>query len=94
MYDHHLILPRGGGVLPRPHFHLAQQVPPSRPCALDSRDVSGITSHTNDAVRTCNSLEHLEDDSRSTVFQAIRNCDCPIFQVTAQDSRLLIVHVQ
>jgi hypothetical protein len=56
MHDYHLILPRGGGVLPRPHFHLARQVPPSRPCALDNRDVSRIKSHMNDAVRTRNGL--------------------------------------
>jgi hypothetical protein len=56
MHDYHLILPRGGGVLPRPHFHLALQVPPSRPCALDDRDVSRIKSHINDAVRTRNGL--------------------------------------
>jgi hypothetical protein len=57
MHDYHLILPRGGDVLPRPHFHLARQVPPSRLCALDNRDVSRIQSHMNDAVRTRNDLE-------------------------------------
>jgi len=63
MEGYHLILPRGGGVLPRLHFHLARRVPPSRPCALDSRNVSRIKSGINGAVRTHNSLgQRFEDD--------------------------------